>query len=148
MGTTVVGALISGSRLSVGHAGDSRLYIFSDGVLTRLTTDDTWAATVVGGKSESDRLQPAAHPMRHVLTSVLGVQDHVDVHLTEYDLRSGEMILMCSDGLHNIVDDHALREVLARDTVPSSIVSQLIQMALAGGGRDNVTAVVARYDGE
>jgi serine/threonine protein phosphatase PrpC len=148
MGTTVVGALISGSRLSVGHAGDSRLYVFRDGALTRLTTDDTWAATVVGGKPESDPSRPGAHPMRHVLTSVLGVQDHVDVHMTELDLHGGEMILMCSDGLHNVVDDNALREVLTHNAVPSSIVSQLIQMALTGGGRDNVTAVVARYDGE
>lgn len=148
MGTTIVGALISGSRLSVGHAGDSRLYLFADGKLTRLTTDDTWAATVLGGNSEPDPSRRSAHPMRHVLTNVLGAQDHIDVHMSEYDLQGGEMILLCSDGLHNVVDDNMLCEVLTREAAPANIVPQLIQMALAGGGRDNVTAVLARYDGE
>jgi PPM family protein phosphatase len=148
MGTTIVGALISGSRLSVGHAGDSRLYLFAEGTLTRLTADDTWAATVLKGKPDSEPSRSPAHPMRHVLTNVLGAQDHIDVHMSEHDLQGGEMILLCSDGLHNVVDDDMLCEVLSRDTVPANIVAQLIQMALAGGGRDNVTAVVARYDGE
>jgi PPM family protein phosphatase len=148
MGTTVVGALISGPRLAVGHAGDSRVYLFADGRLTRLTTDDTWAATVLAGHAEPDSAPSSANPMRHVLTNVLGARDHADVHMSEYDLQGGEMILLCSDGLHNVVDDEKICQLLSRDTVPANIVPQLIQMALAKGGRDNVTAVLARYDGE
>jgi PPM family protein phosphatase len=147
MGTTVVGALISGSRLAIGHAGDSRIYLFSHGTLTRLTTDDTWEASVLVGNSDSDPARSPAHPMRHVLTNVLGARDHVDIHMNEYDLKGGEMILLCSDGLHGVLDDHVIGELLSRDTVPSNIVPQLIRAALARGGRDNVTVVLARYDG-
>ena len=86
MGTTVVGALISGDRLAVANAGDSRLYLFADGRLTQLTRDDTWAATVLAGAA---RIRPAARPstsMRHVLTNVLGAREQADVHLSEHDL--------------------------------------------------------------
>lgn len=148
MGTTVVGALISGSRLAVGHAGDSRVYLFADGRLSKLTNDDTWAATVLAGHAEPDPAPSSANSMRHVLTNVLGAHDHADVHMSEYDLEGGEMILLCSDGLHNVVDDEVICQLLSSDTVPANIVPQLIQMALARGGRDNVTAVLARYDGE
>ena len=148
MGTTVVGALISGSRLAVGHAGDSRVYLFAGGRLTRLTNDDTWAATVLASHAEPDPASSSANPMRHVLTNVLGARDHADVHMIEYDLQGGEMILLCSDGLHNVVDDEGICQLLSSDTVPANIVPQLIQTALARGGRDNVTAVLARYDGE
>jgi protein phosphatase len=148
MGTTVVGALISGSRLAVGHAGDSRVYLFANGRLTRLTVDDTWAASVPEGEAEPESVRSARHAMRNVLTNVLGARDHVDIHMSEYDLQGGEMILLCSDGLHSVVDDNVLSELLSRGTVPATIVQQLIQIALAKGGRDNVTAVLARYDGE
>jgi protein phosphatase len=146
MGTTVVGALVSGSRLAVGHAGDSRMYLFSGGYLTRLTADDTWEATVPPGR-ESDTPRPP-HSMRHVLTNVLGARDHVDVHMAEYDLRGGELLLLCSDGLHGVVDDQAISDILARSVAPEEIAPQLVQLALANGGRDNVTVVLARYDGE
>src|SRR6185503_7044011 len=67
MGTTVVCALLAGSRLSVAHAGDSRAYLFANGALRRLTSDDTWEATVLAGQSEPGSKSPSRHPMRHVL---------------------------------------------------------------------------------
>jgi PPM family protein phosphatase len=148
MGTTVVGALISGSRMAVGNAGDSRLYLFRDGTLTRLTQDDTWEATARVGEEAEEPARAPARPMRHVLTSVLGAHDHIDIHMNEYDLRADDVILLCSDGLHGVVDDHAISEVLGGDIAPASLVPRLIHLALAGGTRDNVTAVLARYDGK
>ena len=148
MGTTVVGALISGSRMAVGNAGDSRLYLFRDGTLTRLTDDDTWEATVPVGDAAQEPTRAPARPMRHVLTSVLGARDHIDIHMNEYDLRGDDVILLCSDGLHGVVDDHAISEVLGGDIAPASLVPRLIQLALTGGTRDNVTAVLARYEGK
>ena len=80
------------------------------GTLTRLTTDDTWEATVLAGQFGTQiQARPPAHPMRHVLTNVLGARDHVDIHMSEYDLQGGEMILLCSDGLHGVVDDQVYR---------------------------------------
>ena len=146
MGTTVVGALICGSRLSVANAGDSRLYLFADGRLTQLTRDDTWAATVIAAQPGSD---PTAPPksMRHVLTNVVGARDQAEVRLSEHDLTGGEMILLCSDGLHGVLDDRTIEGMLGGGGTPSDIVTRLIEAALTGGARDNVTAVVARYDG-
>jgi protein phosphatase len=148
MGTTVVGALISGRRLAVANAGDSRLYLFVDGQLTQLTRDDTWAATVLAGQGDSN---PAGHPapsLRHVLTNVLGAREQTDVHMSERDLDGGEMILLCSDGLHDVLDDSTLQMMLSADGPPAEIVPRLIEAALARGARDNVTALLARYHRE
>ena len=146
MGTTVVGALISGTRLAVANAGDSRLYIFADGSLTQLTRDDTWAATVLASQRGTDAAAPP-ESMRRVLTNVVGAREQADVRITEHDLKGGEMILLCSDGLHGVLDDGTLLKLLSAGGTPSDIVSRLIAAALAGGARDNITAVVARFDG-
>lgn len=147
MGTTVVSGLISGGRLAVANAGDSRLYLFADGRLVQLTRDDTWAATVLASQGKSN---PAAPPesMRRVLTNVLGARDHADVRLSEHDLSPGNMILLCSDGLHSVVDDPTLEKLMTDGGTPSAIVPRLVETALARGARDNITAIVARYDGE
>ena len=146
MGTTVVGALISGNRLAVANAGDSRLYLFADRRLTQLTRDDTWAATVIAAQPGSDPTAPPTS-MRHVLTNVVGARDQAEVRLSEHDLTGGEMILLCSDGLHGVLDDRTIETMLDGGGTPSDIVTRLIEAALTGGARDNVTAVVARYDG-
>jgi PPM family protein phosphatase len=147
MGTTVVGALISGTRLAVANAGDSRLYVFTEGRLTQLTRDDTWAATVLASQHGSDPGAPS-QSLRHVLTNVVGVRDQADVRLTEHDLNGGEMILLCSDGLHGVLDDRTIEKMLSAGGTPSDIVPQLIEAALTAGARDNVTAVLVRYGGE
>jgi protein phosphatase len=86
--------------------------------------------------------------MRHVLTNVIGVRDQAEVHLNEYDLHGGEVLLLCSDGVHNVVDDATLRDLVSRDAPPSEIVEDLIETAIAQGARDNVTAVVIQYHGD
>jgi PPM family protein phosphatase len=148
MGTTVVSALLSGSRLTIAHAGDSRAYLFANGELRRLTSDDTWEATVLAGQSESKTKSATPHPMRHVLTNVLGARDLADVHISEHELEGGERILLCSDGLHGVVDDQGLKSVLASADPPAVLVPRLIEMALSRGGRDNVTAVLVQYNGK
>ena len=142
MGTTVVAALVSDHRVSVGHAGDSRAYLLSDGAFRRLTVDDTWAATVLAD-TPSD---PTPQAMRHVLTNAIGVREDVSVHLTEFELRAGQVILLCSDGVHNVVDDNTLRDLMALDAPASTIAARIIELALANGARDNVTALVVRND--
>ena len=112
MATTVVGALISGKRLAVAHAGDSRLYLFANGQLTQLTRDDTWAATILATQGPTNPGAAPARSMRHVLTNVIGAREQAEVHLHEFDLAGGEMILLCSDGLHGVVEDSTLKEML------------------------------------
>lgn len=144
MGTTVVAALVADGRLSVGHAGDSRAYLFRDGQLQQLTVDDTWAATVLGDRSEAP-VNKAGATMRNVLTNVIGVRDQADVHLTELELTNGDLIVLCSDGVHTVVDEHTLRALIESCEAPADIAQALIDTALANDTRDNVTAVVARY---
>ncbi len=146
MGTTVVGALISGSRMAVANAGDSRLYLYTGGRLGQLTRDDTWAATILAAQGGAN---PAAPPesMRRVLTNVLGAREQADVRLSEHDLTAGDLILLCSDGLHSVVEDSAIEQTIVEAGTPADIAPRLLQLALARGARDNITAVVARYDG-
>lgn len=146
MGTTVVGALISGTRMAVANAGDSRLYLFSGGTLTQLTRDDTWAATVLASKGSAE-VAAAPESMRRVLTNVIGAREQTDVRMTEHDLAAGDAILLCSDGLHAVLDDRAMEAVVASSETAAEIVARLIQTALAHGARDNLTAVFARFDG-
>jgi len=142
MGTTVVCALISGSQLTIGHVGDSRLYLLSGGRLTTQTRDDTWAATVLGGDGTASRI--ADHPMRNVLTNVLGAREQTEIHLAERDLTAGEMLLLCSDGVHNVLDESALCALMSQDQPPDVIAQAVVTTAIKRGTRDNATAVVVR----
>lgn len=147
MGTTVVGALISGKRMAVANAGDSRLYLYSGGRLTQLTRDDTWAATILASQTGSDAVAPS-EAMRRVLTNVLGAREQADVRMSEHDLTPGDQVLLCSDGLHSILEDSSIEAVLSAGGTVPEVVSTLIKVALSHGARDNITAVLARYAGE
>jgi protein phosphatase len=143
MGTTVVGALISGNSMTFGHAGDSRLYLLSNGTMTQLTVDDTWA-TALGADAEGRDV--AGHPMRDVLTNVIGARDHAEVHLQERELQDGDTLLLCSDGLHKALDAGRIQSFLRRNGDLTDLVKEMIAAALANGSRDNVTAVVVRWE--
>jgi serine/threonine protein phosphatase PrpC len=148
MATTIVAALISGSRLAVANAGDSRLYVFSGGRLSQLTRDDTWAATILATQGQASHSQnDATRSMRSVLTNVIGARDQADVHMREVDLSGGETLLLCSDGLHAVLEDSTLEAALATGGAAAEIVPRLIGAAVEHGTRDNITALVVRYDG-
>jgi serine/threonine protein phosphatase PrpC len=146
MGTTVAVALLAPGRAAVGHAGDSRVYLLSAGELIRLTEDDSWSARVLRNGAGFKEHDLASHPMRHVLTNVLGIRDDVDVHVQELELRAGERLLLCSDGLHGLVDDSTIAALAAHDDIDEAS-TRLVNAALDAGGRDNVTAVLVGWDG-
>jgi len=148
MGTTIVGLLLNGSRMSIGHVGDSRLYVLENGKLEQITHDDSWVATVLAKDPTIGPAEIARHPMRHVLTNVLGAREHVDIHITERDLKGGEVILLCSDGLHGVMDLDAVREVLLGTREVEGAARQLVETAMARGSRDNVTALIVRYEAD
>lgn len=146
MGTTIVGVLLIGSRVSVGHVGDSRVYLIANGRIEQLTRDDSWAETILAHDPRLGPADIANHPMRHVLTNVLGVREQIEIHLTERDLEGGETLLLCSDGLHNVMDGESIRQTVAAAGDVDRAARQLVGTAMERGSRDNVTALVVRYE--
>ena len=146
MGTTVVSALIAGGKLIVGHVGDSRLYLQTGSSLTQLTKDDSWAATVLADELGGDRSALATHPMRNVLTNVLGAREQTDIHLAEMPLRGNETLLLCTDGLHSAVDDAAIARILTPGGELASSAQALVDAAIGGGSRDNITVLLVQCD--
>jgi len=146
MGTTLTMAIVSGRRLFVAHAGDSRCYLYSGGTLRQLTTDHT----VVAEMARSGLISPSQrdhHPWRHVVTNLLGGSEHgVRAEVNLLDLHPGDVLLMCTDGLTDMISDDAIAAVLATEADPETACRRLIDEANRNGGKDNVTAVVARFD--
>ena len=143
MGTTVVGALIAGQKLVVAHVGDSRLYLRTNGSFKRLTSDDSWAATILAHEL-GDKAAVAKHPMRNVLTNVLGAREQTDVHVAEIDLSGDALLLLCSDGLHSVVEDEDIARHLDASEDLEASAKRLIAAAIDAGTRDNVTVVLTR----
>ncbi len=146
MGTTIVGLLISGAHASVGSVGDSRVYLLSAGTLEQVTRDDTWAATILAQDPEMRIEDIEHHPMRNVLTNVLGGRPTVDVHVAERVLLGGEVLLLCSDGVHGVLDSAALTRILESTEDVAVAAQAIVDAALEAGSRDNVTALVVRYE--
>jgi protein phosphatase len=141
MGTTIVAALVLDNQLSIAHVGDSRMYHSANGQIVQLTRDDSWAARVLVQQPASPSAEP--HPMRHVLTNVLGARDTTDIHVQERPIVAGDVFLLCTDGLHGSLDDQAIHALLAAPTAADRTADALVRAAIERGSRDNVTALVA-----
>jgi serine/threonine protein phosphatase PrpC len=148
MGTTIVGALVNGEQMAVAHVGDSRLYLVRRGRIRQLTADDSWAATILAHDPRLNAADIAKHPMRNVLTNVLGARDQVDVHVAEHDVEAGDVVLLCSDGLHGALDDTTIAQIATNQKDIQLATRQMVDAALDNGGRDNVTALLIRIGGE
>jgi protein phosphatase len=140
MGTTVVAALVAGDRITIVSVGDSRLYRLRDGALEQLTKDDTWLASVLGEKQAEDA--DPQHPLRHVLTSVVGTKDDVKPVAREEQLVPGDRFVLCSDGVHGKLDSSALTALLATASSAADGARTLVNEAITRGTSDNVTALV------
>lgn len=148
LGTTMVAALVAEGHLTFSGVGDSRIYVFTDGRLQQITIDDSWAATVLARDPGADEAAFAHHPMRHVLTNVLGARDQIDMEVDERPIVGHERVLLCSDGLHGVVDDETLGRVLGTDASETSMAEELVALALERGAGDNVTALVVHLTPE
>jgi protein phosphatase len=145
MGTTMtlVGSL--GGSVIIGHVGDSRAYLFRNGKLHQLTRDHTWVQTLVDlGQLSAE--EAARHPMRHVLIRALGGRDsNVEGDFQRAWLADDDQLLLCTDGLTNMVDDAAIGSILDGAASSNEACQALVAAALEKGGKDNVTVVLARY---
>jgi PPM family protein phosphatase len=146
MGTTVVAALAAGPSVTFASIGDSRMYLMRESELRQLTDDDSW---VVMLQKESG-LDPRAfdkHPMRHVLTSVVGARPDVDAEVHELELGDGQMLMLCTDGLHGGLPDPMIRSILREESDLQRAADKLVDTAVSRDGSDNVTILLARYSG-
>lgn len=142
MGTTVVACLISeGGRAVIGHVGDSRAYLLRDGRLQALTRDHTIVEELVQrgllAAEEVDR-----HPYKNVLSRNLGARSETRVDLAEVEIRGGDRLLLCSDGLYGYASVEAIQYLLGSGDAPDQVCRDLIELALRGGGGDNVSMIV------
>jgi len=139
MWTTMTAALTHGTDLVIGHIGDSRAYLLHDGKLVKLTHDHRAGAGVV----ETD---PLTRELSNVLVDALGSPEgECDPQVDDYLLANGDQLLLCTDGLTDMVDDAEIELVLNTATNAKSACRSLVDLALDNGGRDNVTVIVARY---
>jgi serine/threonine protein phosphatase PrpC len=150
MGTTMTVALLEDSRVRIGHVGDSRAYLLRDGELSQLTDDHS----LVGELVRSGKLAPEdadTHPQRSVITRVLGTDPDVDVDTFTIETRSGDLFLLCSDGLYSMVGNDRILELVERNRRDLDAAAKaLIAAANKGGGDDNITVVAFEIapDGE
>ncbi|CCK28855.1 protein phosphatase [Streptomyces davaonensis JCM 4913] len=142
MGTTLTALLWTGQRLGLVHVGDSRAYLLRDGVLTQITQDHTWVQRLVDEGRITEE-EATTHPQRSLLMRALGSGDHVEPDLSIREVRAGDRYLICSDGLSGVVSHQTLEDTLASYQGPQDTVQDLIQLALRGGGPDNITVIVA-----
>jgi PPM family protein phosphatase len=144
MGTTLTVAGILGSDLVLGHIGDSRAYLLRNSELSQLTTDHTLATALINAGLSSPQDQ-ALDSMRHVLTSALGSMGRsIEPQVQRFQLKCGDYLLLCTDGLTEMVDDQTIASVLHEASSARRACHNLIDLALAGGGLDNITVIVAR----
>ena len=141
MGTTIVAASIEGSTLSVTNVGDSRLYVVGGHEIRQITRDHSWVEDMVrsGGMG---REEARNHPDKNIITRAVGAEDSVKTDFFSVTLREGDMILMCTDGLTNMLNDEEIRMVLdgARDIVEKA--EELVRRANENGGRDNISVIL------
>jgi protein phosphatase len=143
MGTTVVAVLILDGSAFYTSVGDSRIYLWRDGHLTQLTRDDSWLAETLDGAVDQPH-DIGTHPMRHVLTKVVGLRPELEAPVSECPLGVGDSLFLCSDGVHGVVPHEVLATMLSSQRTVEDVAQSVLRAAIARGATDNATAIVAR----
>jgi protein phosphatase len=145
MGTTVAAAYVDDGEVSIAHVGDARAYLFRDGELTPLTRDHTLVQVLIDqGRLTTE--EAAVHPQRSIITRAVGPEAQVDVETQTFTAQSGDVVLLCSDGLTSMVDEAKIAELLRESSGLKEAGRKLIDAANAAGGRDNITVILFRLD--
>jgi serine/threonine protein phosphatase PrpC len=147
MGTTLVATLFDREQIYLGHIGDSRGYLFQGGALRQLTDDHTLVNELYkNGQITAEEAN--YHPQRNIVTRAVGTDERVQADLLHLRWGDGDILLLCSDGLTNMVPQQQIAEILAADLPLTAKVDALIDRALAGGGYDNITVVAVQNESE
>ncbi len=142
MGTTVVLCVINSDYIIVANVGDSRLYAINDD-LRQITTDHSYVQEMVRmGRIRGD--EASRHPDKNVITRAVGAEDGINVDIFKENIFPGEMFLLCTDGLTNMVEDDRILQILSENSELSEAGNMLVDQANEKGGRDNITVVLVR----
>jgi PPM family protein phosphatase len=144
MGTTLSALVLTGNKALIAHVGDSRIYLCRENNSERLTIDHTKTQALIdlGQILPEDENNPCRN---HILTQALGGYDDLDAVFTRVeDIRNGDVFLLCTDGLHDLVTDREIQAILANNALPQNNCDALVQTAIQRGGNDNITAIVVQ----
>lgn len=144
MGSTATVAVFADNRAYIGQVGDSRAYLYRDGVVSQITKDHSYVQLLIdrGFITKDDA---ARHPQKNIITRAVGTESDVEVDTFVVELKENDIILLCSDGLNNAVSDDEIAKLLSADLSLAS--ENLIQAALDNGGTDNISVIIALFDG-
>lgn len=141
MGTTFTLLHLRGDKGHLAHVGDSRAYLLRDGKLEQITEDHTLVERMVR-EGRIQRGEAAHHPQRNIITRALGIEEDLDVDILTLDLKRGDRLLLCSDGLSSMVEDVEIESLLAQNDDLQQIADRMVDAANSAGGEDNVTVVI------
>ena len=147
MGTTMTAAIVEGTHVALAHVGDSRAYLLSAGVLTRVSEDHSMVADMIR-RGELTQAEARYHPNRSVITRALGTDPNMVADPYELVAEPGDRLLLCSDGLTSMLEDTAIAETLATYTDPATAARMLVDAANDAGGHDNISVIVIDIEGD
>lgn len=146
MGTTLTAALLKGERLAIAQVGDSRAYLLHQNKMQQLTRDHSLMADMIEA-GELTEEEARVHPKRSVITRALGSDPGMQPDLYELNVKAGDRLLLCSDGLSTMLEDNQIENILVRTRDPQRAASILVNEAIAAGGHDNITVIVLDVEG-
>ena len=142
MGTTIVSTLVSGDKIYVGHVGDSRVYRVREGGISQLTRDHSLLEDYKEAKPDMTPEEERAFPHKNVITRALGMRDSVEVAIKTHPIASGDVYVLCTDGLSGMVPDENIAEIVSQSKSLERAVAELVDAANRNGGTDNVTTLL------
>lgn len=143
MGTTLTILYFFGESILIGHVGDSRVYAIGDKKIKQLTDDDTYVNSLVNMGAISQN-EAEVHPKRNIITNAIGTDIKADISLVQYNYTEGEYILMCTDGLTDMVSNEEIYETIMKYKNPKMIKEELLKLAINAGGKDNITFIIIK----
>lgn len=146
MGTTLTAAILEKERLVIAQVGDSRAYLLHNGSLQQLTRDHSLMADMIEA-GQLTEAEARVHPNRSVITRAIGSDPHMQPDLYELNVETGDRLLLCSDGICGMIEDHEIASIMRQAPSAQSCADQLVEAALAAGGFDNATAAVVDVEG-
>ena len=141
MGTTLIIAALVHGKLFIGHVGDSRAYIIRDSVISRITTDHSYIEELIKNGTLT-REEADTHPQKHIITRALGCSDKIVADSYTRDVLNNDIYILCTDGLTNMLSENEIKQIVEQNEEPDKASHQLVEMANAKGGVDNITVIV------